>query len=87
MRLFYSKINADLTLEGGYLQLIYGSELGLVGSPEVPATRITLCIYNHCLTLLPEKTSRGGGNADRGSWVGPGFTGCGKLMFCTRARL
>ena len=40
-----------MTLEGGYLQLVYGSELGLVGTDEVPGTRITLCLYNHCLTI------------------------------------
>ena len=51
MRFFYSQIKADLTLEGGFLQLVYGSELGLVGTEELPGTRITLCIYNHCLTV------------------------------------
>jgi hypothetical protein len=51
MRFFYSKISADLTLEGGFLQLVYGSELGLVGTAELPGARITLCIYNHCLTV------------------------------------
>ena len=51
MRLFYGRILGDLTLEGGFLQLVYGSELGLVGTTELTATRITLCIYNHCLTV------------------------------------
>ncbi len=51
MRFFYSQISADLTLEGGFLQLVYGSEVGLVGTAELPGTRITLCVYNHCLTV------------------------------------
>ena len=50
-RVFYCKISADITLEGGFLQLVYGSELGLVGTEELPGTRITLCIYNHCFTV------------------------------------
>ena len=50
-RVFYSQIKADLTLEGGFLQLVYGSELGLVGTNELPGTRITLCVYNHCFTV------------------------------------
>lgn len=51
MRFFYSQIKADMVLEGGFLQIVYGSELGLVGTGEVPGTRITLCIYNHLLTV------------------------------------
>lgn len=51
MRFFYSQITADLTLEGGFLQLVYGSELGLVGTAELSGTRMTLCVYNHCLTV------------------------------------
>ena len=51
MAFFYSHIAADVTLEGGYLQLIYGTEIGLVGTDEVPGTRFTICVYNHCLTV------------------------------------
>ena len=51
MRFFYARISADLTLEGGHLQLVYGPELQLVGTEEVCGTRITLCVYNHCLTV------------------------------------
>jgi len=48
---FYSRIKTDFTLEGGFMQLTYGDELGLVGTDELPGTRITLCIYNHMLTV------------------------------------
>lgn len=51
LRLFYSRIYADRTLEGGFLQVVYGSELGLLGTNEVAATRMTMCFYNHCLTV------------------------------------
>lgn len=51
MRVFYAHISADLTLEGGYLQVLYGPELRLIGTEEVSGTRITLCVYNHCLTV------------------------------------
>ncbi len=51
MRVFYAHISADLTLEGGYLQVLYGPELQLIGTEEVSGTRITLCVYNHCLTV------------------------------------
>lgn len=52
MRVFYAQILADLTLEGGFLQIMYGRpELGLIGSEEVCGTRITLCVYNHLLTV------------------------------------
>jgi len=50
-RVFYCEIRADLTLEGGFVQLVYGSELGLVGTKELAGTRITLCVYNQCLTV------------------------------------
>lgn len=46
---FYGRIEADLTLEGGFLQLIYGEPL--IGSSELAGTRITLCVYNHMLTV------------------------------------
>jgi hypothetical protein len=49
--LFYSKITADRTLENGFLQIVYGSELGLVGSGEVPGTRLIMCLNNHCLIV------------------------------------
>lgn len=49
-RVFYAQIKADQTLEGGFLQLVYGDELGLVGTNELAGTRITLCVYNHCFT-------------------------------------
>lgn len=51
MAFFYSHITADVTFEGGYLQLVYGAEIGLVGTDELPGTRITLCVYNHFLTV------------------------------------
>jgi hypothetical protein len=51
MAFFYSHIAADVTLEGGYLQLIYGTEIGLVETDEVPGTRFTICVYNQCLTV------------------------------------
>lgn len=48
---FYSKITADRTLENGHLQVVYGAELGLVGTAEVPGTRLVLCLNNHCLVV------------------------------------
>ena len=51
LRFFYSKIEAHSTLECGFLQLVYGSEIGLVGTDELPGTRITLCLHNHLLTV------------------------------------
>jgi len=48
---FYSKITADRTLENGHLQVVYGRELGLVGTPEVAGTRLVLCLNNHCLIV------------------------------------
>ncbi len=48
---FYSKITADQTLENGHLQLVYGSELGLIGTEEIPGTRLVLCLNNHCLIV------------------------------------
>lgn len=51
MRFFYCQLSGGLTLEGGYLQIVYGEEIGLIGTHEVPATRIILCIHNHCLIV------------------------------------
>jgi hypothetical protein len=48
---FYSKITADRTLENGHLQVVYGGEIGLVGTPEVAGTRLVLCLNNHCLVV------------------------------------
>lgn len=48
---FYSKITADRTLENGHLQVVYGKELGLVGTKEIPGTRLVLCLNNHCLLV------------------------------------
>jgi hypothetical protein len=50
MRLFYSFIQADKTLEGGYLQLGYGEEIPVIGSTSASGLRFTLCVYNHLLT-------------------------------------
>ncbi len=49
---FYSKLKADRTLENGYLQIVYGSELGLVGTAGDP---------RHAASVLPEQSC-----ADRG---------------------
>jgi hypothetical protein len=51
MRFFYSKISNQFTLEGGYLQIVYGAEIGLVGTKEPPGTRIIFCLSNHCLIV------------------------------------
>ncbi len=51
LRFFYGSIKADFTLEGGFLQLVYGSELGLINTDEVPATRMTICVYNRMLSV------------------------------------
>jgi hypothetical protein len=50
MRLFYSSIQADQTLEGGYLQLGYGVGVPVIGSTGASGLRVTLCVYNHLLT-------------------------------------
>jgi hypothetical protein len=47
---FYSKLSADRTLENGHLQLVYGSELGVVGE-EIAGTRLVLCLNNHLLIV------------------------------------
>lgn len=51
MRAFYAFIQADLTLEGGYLQLRYGAEIPVIGSAGGSGYRFTLCVFNHCLTV------------------------------------
>jgi hypothetical protein len=48
---FYSKITADRTLENGYLQVVYGEELGLIGTQEIAGARLVLCLNNHCLMV------------------------------------
>ena len=48
---FYSKIKADRMLESGHLQLVYGTELGLVGTEEIAGTRLVLCLNNHLLIV------------------------------------
>jgi hypothetical protein len=48
MRLFYAFLKADLTLEGGYLQLRYGAEIPVIGSGGGSGLRFTLCLFNHC---------------------------------------
>jgi len=50
-RFFHTRIAADMALEGGFLQLLYGSEVGLVGTNELPGTRITLSVYNQLFTV------------------------------------
>jgi hypothetical protein len=50
MRLFYSQIYADKTLEGGYLQLGYGAEIPVIGTTTPSGLRFTLCVYNHLFT-------------------------------------
>jgi len=49
--LFYSKITADRTLENGYLQIVYGREIGLIGTEEIAGTRLVICLNNHCLIV------------------------------------
>jgi hypothetical protein len=51
MRVFYAFIQADRTLEGGYLQLRYGSEIPLIGTEGGSGYRFTICVFNHCLTV------------------------------------
>jgi len=50
MRLFYAFVEADVTMEGGYLQMGYGKEIEVVGSQGPSGLRFTLCVYNHLLT-------------------------------------
>jgi len=52
LRLFYAFIDrADLTLEGGYLQLKYAAEIPVIGETGGSGFRFTLCVHNHCLTV------------------------------------
>ena len=51
MRLFYSAISADRTLEGGYLQVGYAPEIPVIGSTSPAGMRFTLCVYNHLFTV------------------------------------
>jgi hypothetical protein len=48
---FYSKIKADRMLENGHLQLVYGTELGLVDTEEIAGTRLVLCLNKHLLIV------------------------------------
>jgi hypothetical protein len=51
LRFLYGSVKTDFTLEGGFLQLVYGSELGLINTDEVPGTRMTICVSNRMLTV------------------------------------
>jgi hypothetical protein len=51
MHLFYQHVQADKTLEGGYLQLGYGGEVPIIGGTGASGLRFTLCVYNHLLTV------------------------------------
>jgi hypothetical protein len=51
MRLFYSAIHADKTLEGGYLQLGYAAEIPIIGTTSPSGLRFTICVYNHLFTV------------------------------------
>jgi hypothetical protein len=51
MRLLYSQICADKTLEGGYLQLGYAADIPVIGTTAPSGLRFTLCVYNHLLTV------------------------------------
>jgi hypothetical protein len=48
---FYSKISADGKLDNGHLQVVYGSEVPVVGSKEVAGTRLVLGLNGHCLVV------------------------------------
>lgn len=48
---FYSKIKADRDLENGHLQVLYGAEIGLVGSSQLSGTRLVFCLKGHCLAV------------------------------------
>ena len=48
---FYSMITADRKLESSYLQVVYGEELGLIGTQEIAGARLVLCLNNHCLIV------------------------------------
>jgi hypothetical protein len=40
----YSKIMADRALENGHIKVVYGKEIGLVGTAEIAGTRLVLCL-------------------------------------------
>ena len=46
-----SSIQADKTLEGGYLQLSHDAELPVLGSAGESGQTFTLCVYNYPLQL------------------------------------
>jgi hypothetical protein len=48
---FYAKITSDPPLDNGHLQVVYGSELPLIGSEEIAGTRLALCLSGHCLIV------------------------------------
>jgi len=48
---FYSRLLADRRLENGHLQVVYGGEVGLVGTDEVPGTRFVLYLNGHALII------------------------------------
>jgi hypothetical protein len=48
---FYSRLLADTPLENGHLQVVYGGEVGLVGTDEVPGTRLILYLNGHALII------------------------------------
>lgn len=47
---FYSKITAEPPLENGHVQVLYGGELGLIGT-EISGTRLAMCLNGHCLIV------------------------------------
>lgn len=51
MRLFYAFLQSNMTLEGGYLQMRYGTEIPLLGCAGGSGYRFTLCVFNHCFTV------------------------------------
>ncbi len=55
---FYAKITADRDLENGHLQVVYGTEIGLIGTSQVPGTRLVFCLNGHCLLVdFPPSTA------------------------------
>lgn len=48
---FYSKIKADRDLENGHMQVVYGPEVGLINTSQVPGTRLALCLNGHFLIV------------------------------------
>lgn len=49
LRFFYASFDGDITLEGGYLQLVYGLEIPIINSAQSSGTRLLICLNNHCL--------------------------------------